>query len=140
MIVVAIVAILAAIAIPSYRSYVTRGRITEAVAGLADARTKMEQYFQDNRSYPASCVQAPAAPGANQVQTMSSTSFDFTCTNLSATAYTVSAVGKGPMVGFTYAINEQNLRTSTFSGAGASSGWTAATPNNCWVTRKGGLC
>ncbi|HTS84956.1 MAG TPA: prepilin-type N-terminal cleavage/methylation domain-containing protein, partial [Usitatibacter sp.] len=50
MIVVAIIAILAAIAVPSYQDYVTRGRIIEATGGLGDARNKMEQYFQDNRS------------------------------------------------------------------------------------------
>ena len=48
--------------------------------------------------------------------------------------------GKGPMVGFTYTIDQQNSRTSGFSGTGASKGWTAAAPNNCWVIRKGALC
>ena len=44
------------------------------------------------------------------------------------------------MVGFTYDINQDNTRTSTFSGSGNSAGWTAASPNTCWVLRKGGLC
>ena len=51
MITLAIVAILAAIAVPSYSEYVKRARITEAVAALADMHVKMERYFQDNRRY-----------------------------------------------------------------------------------------
>ena len=50
MIAVAIIAILAAIAIPSYSEYVRRGRITEAISALSGMRVKMEQYFQDNRT------------------------------------------------------------------------------------------
>lgn len=140
MIVVAIVAILSAIAIPSYRDYVTRGRVVEATSGLGDARSKMEQYFQDNRTYPTGCVIQPAAPGATQVQLTSLQSFDLACGNLTATTYTVTATGKVAMAGFTYAITEQNVRTSAFSGSGASAGWTAAAPNTCWVIRKGGYC
>ena len=140
MIVVTIIAILAAIAVPSYRDFVTRGRVVEATAGLADARNKMEQYFQDNRAYPAGCVIQPAAPGATQVQLTSLQSFTLACGNLGAATYTVTATGIGPMVGFTYTIDQQNTRTSAFSGAGASAGWTAAAPNTCWVLRKGGVC
>ena len=51
MIVVAIVAILTAIALPSYKDYIRRGRLPEAFNALADYRTKMEQYYQDNRNY-----------------------------------------------------------------------------------------
>lgn len=140
MIVVTIIAILAAVAIPNYQDYVTRGRVTEALAGLADARTKIEQYFQDNRSYPAGCVIQPTAPGATEVQLTSLKMFTLACGNLSATTYTVTADGNQAMTGFSYTINEQNVKTSAFSGTGASQGWTPAAPNTCWVIRKGGTC
>ena len=140
MIVVAIVGILAAIAIPSYTDYVTRGRITEALAGLADARTKIEQHFQDNRTYPTGCVVDPATPGATQVRVSSLKMFTLSCGNMSATTYTVTATGSAGMTGFAYTVNEANLKTSTFAGTGASRGYTAASPNNCWVVRKGGMC
>ncbi len=140
MIAVAIIAILAAIAIPSYAEYVRRGRITEAVSALSGMRVKMEQYFQDNRTYPTGCVIQPAAPGATQVQLTSLQSFDLACGNLTATTYTVTATGKVAMAGFAYTIDEQNVRTSALSGSGASAGWTAAAPNTCWVIRKGGYC
>lgn len=140
MVTVAIVAILAAIALPNYRDYITRGKIVEATAGLADARVKMEQYFQDNRAYPAGCVIAPAAPGAANVQLQALQHFTLACSNLAATTYTVTATGTDDMAGFSYTIDQDNVKTSTFSGTGASAGWTAATPNTCWVIRKGALC
>jgi type IV pilus assembly protein PilE len=140
MIVVTIIAILAAIAIPSYTDYVTRGRVVEAPAGLGDARTKMEQYFQDNRTYPTGCVISPAVPGATQVQLSSLQNFDLACGLLSATTYTVTANGKNTMVGFTYTIDQNNVRTSAFAATGNSKGWKAAVPNTCWVIRKGGIC
>ncbi len=62
MMTVAIIGILAAIALPSYTADVQRGRVTEAVAGLAAMRAKMEPYFQDNRAYDA--VSLPTAGDA----------------------------------------------------------------------------
>lgn len=140
MVTVAIIAILAAIAIPNYVDYVTRGRVVEATAGLADGRTKMEQFYQDNRAYPTGCVIAPTAPAATTVQLQALQNFTLSCSNLGATTYTVTATGTNAMVGFTYTIDQDNTRTSAFSGSGVSAGWTAASPNTCWVVRKGGLC
>lgn len=141
MMVVAIIGILAAIAVPNYRDHVTRGRVVEATAGLGDARNKMEQYFQDNRTYPVGgCVIQPAAPAANQIQVQALQNFTLGCGVPTATTYTVTATGTNAMVGFTYTIDQQNTRTSAFSGSGASAGWTAAAPNTCWVIRKGALC
>ncbi len=51
MITVAIVAILASVALPSYSEYVLRSKTEEATSGLAELRVRMEQYFQDNRKY-----------------------------------------------------------------------------------------
>ena len=51
MMVVAIVAILAAIALPNYSDYIKRGKIIEATSALSDARTRFEQSFLDNRTY-----------------------------------------------------------------------------------------
>lgn len=50
MIAVAVVAILAAPALPSYRDYVTRGNIPEATSRLLTKQVQMEQWFQDNRT------------------------------------------------------------------------------------------
>lgn len=126
MIAVAIVAILAAVAVPSYTDYVTRGKIPEATSGLAAKRVQAEQFFQDNRTYAG----APAC--ANDTAT-SPNNFDFAgiC---AATTFTITATGKGGMSGLNYTINETNAKTSVFT----KPGWTGST--TCWVTAKGGMC
>lgn len=140
MIVVAIIGILAAIALPNYNDYIMRSRINEAVAGLADLRVKMEQFFQDNRTYVGAC----AAGTVTQLPADASTKyFNFRCatdcagatTSLSATAYVIRACGKGPLAGFEYTVDQSNARATTITGA---SGWTGNAA--CWVTNKGGAC
>lgn len=130
MIVVAIVGILTAIAVPAYGDYVKRGRITEAVSGLSDMRVKMEQFFQDNRTYVGACVAGTVAPlPANTTQ------FTFSCSSLSASAYTVSATGTSTMAGFTFTVDQSNVRNTT----ALPTGWTG-TNTNCWVIKKDGTC
>jgi type IV pilus assembly protein PilA len=48
MIVVAIIAILAAIALPAYQDYVIRSKITEGVIGATAAKTAVSEGFQTN--------------------------------------------------------------------------------------------
>jgi type IV pilus assembly protein PilE len=140
MIAVVIVGIISAVAIPNYRDYVTRSRVPEATAGLGDIRVRMEQFFQDNRSYPVGgCVVAPAAAGPTQLQVPLGESYDFTCA-ATATTYTVTATGKGSMAGFQFSIDQFNARNSNFTGTAAADGWISHAPNNCWVIRKGGKC
>ena len=52
MITIAVIAILAAVALPNYVEYVTRSRLVEAKTNLSDMRTRMEQFFLDNRNIP----------------------------------------------------------------------------------------
>jgi type IV pilus assembly protein PilE len=126
MVVVAIVSILAAVAVPAYSDYVTRGKIPDATSNLATKRVKMEQFFQDNRTYVgAECLAA--------ADTTTSKNFDFTCA-AAATTFTATATGKGAMAGFIYTVNQAGAQSSTIT----ASGWTGAA--NCWVTKKGGVC
>ena len=50
MIVVTIISILAAIAVPAYNNYVLRGQLAEALSGLAAQRARMEQFYQALRT------------------------------------------------------------------------------------------
>jgi len=124
MIVVAIIAILASVAMPAYNDYVVRGKIPEATSALAIKRVQMEQFFQDNRTY----VGAPACTA----DSTTSQFFDFSCAIQTAATYTLQGVGKGSMLGFTYTINEANVKATT----AVPTGWT--TSATCWVTKKGG--
>lgn len=140
MITVAVVAILAAVALPSYSDYVTRSKIIEATSGLSDMRVRLEQYFLDSRQYPTACA-APAAgaPPATQIYLPGSTKyFTFTCA-LTATTYTVTATGKAAtgMSGFVYTVDEANNRKTT----GLPGGWTGAgAGSTCWIAKKSGDC
>lgn len=51
MIVVAIIGILAAVAIPSYRDYTARAQVTEAVGLTSGFKTAAAEYFSDRGSY-----------------------------------------------------------------------------------------
>ncbi|MGB9498106.1 MAG: type IV pilin protein [Dissulfuribacterales bacterium] len=53
MIVVAIIGILAAIAIPQFSAYRTRAFNTAADSDLRNVRTSLEAYYADNQGYPA---------------------------------------------------------------------------------------
>ena len=140
MIVVVIIGIITAVAIPNYSDYVTRSRVPEATAGLGDIRVRMEQFFQDNRTYPVGgCATAPTAATATQLQLAAGQNFTFTCA-ATATTYTVTATGAGGMSGFQYTLDQFNGRTSNFSGAAATNGWASHAPNNCWASKKGGYC
>ena len=131
MIVVAIVAILAAIAVPQYGDYVRRGKIAEATSTLADMRVKLEQYFKDNGTYAGACAAGTTAP----IPTIKY--FTITCPTLSLTAFTVQAAGKAAegIGGFTYTVDQNNARTSTITGV---SGWNSST--TCWITKKAETC
>jgi type IV pilus assembly protein PilE len=134
LIAVAIIAVLARIAIPSYSQYVVRSKLTEATGSLAEARMKMEQYYQDNRVYGA-------ANGTTCGPTMPTTAiFAYTCaTSSSGQAFTVTATsqsgkGLGSAAGhYVYTLNHTNTKgTSTYNNA-AQSG------KACWLL-KGDEC
>lgn len=52
MIVVAIIGILAAIAIPQFAAYRTKAFNTAAQSDLRNIRTSLEAYYADNQGYP----------------------------------------------------------------------------------------
>ncbi|MEO6117583.1 MAG: type IV pilin protein [Methylotenera sp.] len=124
MIVVAAIGILAAIAFPNYSDYVQRGKAAEATSTLADLRIKMEQRFQDNRSY----VGGLCTPASGTKY------FTYDCSVAPTDAvYTLRAVGKAAegMDGFSFTVNQANNKTSTYDGT------VGAT---CWLSKKDGTC
>jgi type IV pilus assembly protein PilE len=144
MIVIAILAILATIALPAYNDYVTRGKIPEAIANLADLRVKMEQFYQDNRIYgtpdgATNCGKDAGGVVRVTIPPAGMKYFTFSCTVAGAgQQFTVTATGgiagNPSMAGFVYTINESNVKTSTIT----KPGWTGNA--NCWATRKDGSC
>lgn len=137
--VVAVVAILASVAIPAYNDYAIRGNLPEGISTLADGRVKMEQYFQDNRTYVAASPAANGCPSATIPMPASTASFDYSCSNLSATTYTLTASGKGRAAGFVYTLDQTNSKITTAAPAGWARASTAM-PAPCYIVRKGGIC
>lgn len=128
MLVVAIIGILTAVALPSYKDYVIRGKIPQATSGLAAKRVQMEQFFQDNRTY--------ANGTACTNDTATSQYFTFSCSGVpDSSGFVLQAVGTGSMAGFNYTVDQNNTKTSTITAAG----W-AASSTSCWITKKGGAC
>lgn len=131
LIVIAIIGVIAAIAVPQYGDYVTRGKLSEAFATLSEHRVKMEQFFQDNRTYVSACQAGSIAA------TPTGRYFTYSCGTPTATTFTITATGVAAQGtgGFVYTINQANTRTTT----GVATGWNGA-GSNCWVNNKGGGC
>lgn len=139
MIVVAIIGILAAIAIPQYGDYVRRGKVTEATATLAEYRTRLEQYYQDNRNYglaPACGVLTSAFTGLKYFSLTCETKVTGAAPGRAAGAddaqtYRIVATGLSDITCYQFLVTAQNLRAfSNDSGANFSDGWNQ-NPANC---------
>ncbi|HVP87625.1 MAG TPA: type IV pilin protein [Casimicrobiaceae bacterium] len=131
MVVVVIVGVLAAIALPNYSDYIKRGKIIEATSGLSDLRQGMEQYFLDNRTYVGYC----ASPSGTARVQPTVPAFVLTCVENVAT-YTLTATGvpaQGMAAAFVYTVDQSGAKASA-----GPAGW-AGNPN-CWAVRKSGEC
>ena len=121
MVTVAVVAILASIALPSYSAYLQRSRVPAALDGLSSYATRMEQRYQDVGNYAAGTACAVAVPTPSN--------FTVTCGLTSVDqGFTATATGAGSMSGYVYTINHQGVRNTTAHPNGVPS--TA-----CWSTR-----
>jgi len=132
MIVVAVIGILTAVALPSYLGYVRRGAIQEGLQALSADRVKMEQYFMDNRTYTSgSSACGSGAPGSGQtLDSATAGKFTISCT-ATATTYTITATGSGTVSGFVYTIDQGNSMHSSITKAG----WPSSCSN--WISRPG---
>jgi type IV pilus assembly protein PilE len=141
MIVVAIIAILAAVAIPNYSEYVRKSTLEEGLSVLADHRVKLEQFYQSNRGYGTTGQTPPCGHDgtASRLNVAAANGkFTFTCvldgTNPNENqSYTLTATGaQGAAVGHVFTLNSSNVkRTTLFKGA--------VVAKNCWL-RSGGEC
>jgi len=125
MIVVVVVAILAMIAIPSYRRYVVRSHRTEAQRALLDLAGREERYFYANNAYAPSVSAlggASTAEGGNYLL-----SIDPAVS--ASTDYVITATAIG-----TQQRDDQDCQTLSINRAGARSATGAASSAStiCW--------
>lgn len=135
MITVAVVGILAMVAFPSYTDYMRRSKLQEATSSLLTMRTKMEQYYQDQRTFVGACTAGTIVPIPAGLK-----HFTITCPTRTLTQYTVQAAGIGDMDGIVFTINEANVRATTVTSGTAMGDAGYLTNGTCWVQRKGGSC
>jgi len=134
MITVAIVAILASIAYPSYTSHIARGRRADARVQLLQAAQYMQRFYAANDSYTTtrSSVDVATAMPANLKQSPSdATNPLYTLTvNASVISYTLTMA---PVSGGTMAADECGGFIITATGAKTiSTTADTATRDKCW--------
>ena len=147
MITVAIVAILAAVALPAYNNYILRGHVVSMTNDILGVRVQMEQYYQDNRTYLQPCSSTVTSncssnvsssitwPCASQTFTKP-TPFTRSCSASSTgNTFTATSTGSGVVNGFVYNVDNNDTRTSNVGAA-----WGGSTGNTCWIMRKGDTC
>ena len=82
MIVIAIVAILVALAVPAYKDYTIRAKVTECINGAAVAKLQISEYYETVGDWPANETEAGTIAPAGQSRfceafTYSDTAGDF---------------------------------------------------------------
>jgi len=97
MIVVAVVAILAAIAIPSYLEQTRKGRRADSLRSVGDMQLALERWRAENPSY-ADCGGAGCGSGTYPT-VPTSLYYTIAVTNATASTYTITATPAGAQVG-----------------------------------------
>lgn len=124
MITLIVIAILAGVVIPSYRSYLLTAKLSEAFDTLSTYRLRMEQAYQDNGNYGAATCSVTSSTGKY---------FTYSCQlNNNGQGYIATATGKSAqgLSGYSYTINETGTKATTqFPG-------TNVYPS-CWLTHLG---
>jgi type IV pilus assembly protein PilE len=150
MITVAVIAILAGIALPSYSDYVTRSKFAEATGNLADLRVKMEQFYADNRRYSTTpgggTCGIPGVPDGNTPTASDARYFTYRCasgnpTGLGDQTFTLFADGVAAqgLNGLHFTANQANAKATVVDAATdmANKGYAGAA---CWVRKKPSDC
>lgn len=121
-IVLLIVAILMAVAIPSYRRYVVRSKRVDAQRTLVDLAAREEQVFYSKNTYTSALTDLNATAG------MAGANYVIDIASASSTAFVARATAAGQQ-----ATSDKQCQTLTLSNTGVQ-GSTGTTANDsaCW--------
>lgn len=132
MIVVAIIAILTAIALPSYQQHVLKSHRVDAKNALLDLAAREERYFANNNKYsntPADLGYNGAFPMSIVSSSAGTSYYKINVTNANATGFNANATPTGSQVNdttcYTYTIDQLGSQGNSDSGG-------AALTNDCW--------
>lgn len=121
MIVVVILAILAAIALPSYQKYVLRSHRAEGQALLSEAAARQERYFAQNNTYASTSTALNLASYLAGVQY-----YSLAISNVTASTYTLTATATGSQA------RDSECLTLTLDQAGTRGASGTGTASTCW--------
>jgi len=113
MVVVVIVGVLAAVAIPLYGKYIKNARLTEATARIGEVVTAAKAYAQEHQNGDGDPVWPPAA-GGGIVDLTGTDNFTYAITAgggavATSNALTVTATGRNKMDGVTVAVTVPDI-------------------------------
>ena len=131
MIVVAIVAILASVAYPSYKKQILKGHRADAKSAVLEAAAREEKYFATHNKYSTTAAELNYANLPFYVISSGQTVYQLgvTAPTTGAPTYTITATPQGNQVAdacYTYAIDNFGVQSNQ-----AADG-TAITTSGCW--------
>jgi type IV pilus assembly protein PilE len=125
MIVIVVIGILASIAVPSYRNYVTRAQRTDAMSALLRVAAAQEKFYLQNNTYASTALLDDAPPAGLGINGTENGWYTLAITGADLTrAFTVTAtpVGGGAQA------TDTHCASFSLTSAGAKS----ATNSDCW--------
>ena len=131
MITVAIVALLAAIALPSYTNSVRKAKRMDAKIALLDMASRQERFFSTNNTYTTAAANLGYTTLPASVPGSGTTTYEISVSAATAGAYSLLATPKTDQLKDScgsYSINQLGVQANTFSGAGLSPTLSA----DCW--------
>lgn len=142
MIAVAIVAILAAVALPTFMDSIRKSRRTDAFNAIAAVQQAQERWRSNKSSYAtnAQLTLAPTAdpPGLGLSATSASGYYTLALSGVGAVGYTVTATavaGTSQAADTHCAVLAARVAGGdlTYAGAAAAIDWANPDPNRCWA-------
>ncbi|MDV2079914.1 pilin [Marinobacter xestospongiae] len=141
MIVVAIIGILAAVAIPAYQDYITRSQVSEASTLTGGLKAPLAEYGADKGTWPTAFVGPQATPSAGQLNATIIGKYGTLVPSVSGTYPTATLVftmTTGMASGQTFQLVTQDGGASWACGTATVNGVTASStidpkylPNSC---------
>jgi type IV pilus assembly protein PilE len=114
LVVLVIMGVLSAVALPGYTRYVQRGHRTEAMAALLEAQHFMERYYSANGQYLSPANAAPVLPQRLQgTPSQGNVRYQLSVREATVNSYVLQAVPVGSMAGDvcgSLTINQTGLR------------------------------
>jgi len=125
MIVIAIIGILAAVALPAYQDYTTRAKVTEAMVAADGCKTSVSEYLQSNGAFPADA--ATAGCSSNTTKYVSAIAVSATDASISVTIQGTGVTGLDTKKLILEPTSDNARQTALATGATAIAGWSCGT-------------